>query len=57
MATVESNKMSQMIGFIVGGSAAIGVGFGFLNDQIVAGAVLGVGIGLLVAAVVRAFGR
>lgn len=57
MARRESTKIDQIIGFVVGGSFMTGVGIGFLNDQLVAGAVLGTGIGLLLAAVIRAFGR
>lgn len=57
MAKRETSKIDQINSFLIGGSALVGVGFGFLNDELVAGAVLGVGIGLLVAAAVRSFGK
>lgn len=57
MAKNENEKINQMSGAVLAGSAMIGVGIGFLTDQVVAGAVLGAGVGFILAASVRAFGK
>lgn len=57
MAKKENDKINQMSSAVLGGSTMIGVGIGFLTDQLVAGAVLGAGVGLILAAAVRAFGK
>lgn len=56
MAT-STSKINEIAGYIIAGCAALGVGIGFLSDQLVPGVLIGGGVGLLLAACVRAFGK
>ncbi len=57
MAKRENAKINDIAGYVLGGAAALGLGIGFLNDQLVPGVLIGGGVGLLLAACVRAFGK
>lgn len=56
-ANQNNHKMDTIIGTTIAGCAVLGVGIGMLNEELAVGALIGAGVGLLLAATIRAFVR
>ena len=54
MSKVEKNNVSEIAGIAFVGCVIVGTGLGLLMDNVSVGSVLGVGVGFLVMALVRA---
>lgn len=50
----KDNALDDVVGYAIAGAGALGLGAGFLFENITAGVLIGGGIGLLVAASITA---
>lgn len=52
MASRKDTMNENVITYVIGGAATLGVGVGFATDNLLPGVLIGTGLGMLVAAVI-----
>jgi hypothetical protein len=51
--SAKQKKYKEISGYVYGGSILIGIGIGFATNSLVVGALIGVGVALLIMALLR----
>ena len=51
--SAKQKKYKEISGYVYGGSILTGIGIGFATNSIVAGVLIGIGVALLIMALVR----